>query len=156
MTERSVQRDMEALRTFVDEQMLMQEIVYDAKAKGYRLANSVPKSLTNSEILAVCKILLESRSMRLDEMMPILDKLVACCVPAENRKAVGALLANERYHYVEPHHGRPVLNGLWEIGQAIQRQNVMKICYEKMGGTEVCGKAPSISMTRSAITFYPL
>ena len=26
----------------------------------------------------------------------------------------------------------------------------------KMGGTEVCGKAPSISMTRSAITFYPL
>ena len=27
--------------------------------------------------------------------------------------------------------------------------------HMKMGGTEVCGKAPSISMTRSAITFYP-
>ena len=28
--------------------------------------------------------------------------------------------------------------------------------YLEDGGTEVCGKAPSISMTRSAITFYPL
>lgn len=137
VTERSVQRDMEDLRTFVHEQMLMQEIVYDARAKGYRLANPVPKSLTNSEILAVCKILLESRSMRRDEMMPILDKLIACCVPAENRKAVGRLVANERFHYVEPHHGQPVLNGLWEIGQAIQHQNVMEIGYLKMGGTEV-------------------
>ena len=137
VTERSVQRDMEDLRTFVHEQMLMQEIVYDARAKGYRLANPVPKSLTNSEILAVCKILLESRSMRRDEMMPILDKLIACCVPAENRKAVGRLVANERFHYVEPHHGHPVLNGLWEIGQAIQHQNVMEIGYLKMGSTEV-------------------
>ena len=137
VTERSIQRDMEDLRTFVTEQMLMQEIIYDPKAKGFRLANSVPKSLTNSEILAVSKILLESRSMRRDEMMPILDKLISCCVPAENRKAVGALVANERYHYVEPRHGRPVLSGLWEIGQAVQRQNVMKICYEKMGGTEI-------------------
>lgn len=133
VTERSVQRDMEDLRTFVTEQMLMQEIIYDPKAKGYRLANSVPKSLTNSEILAVSKILLESRSMRRDEMMPILDKLIACCVPAENRKAVGSLIANERYHYVEPHHQKYLLPGLWEIGLAIQHQNVMEIEYEKLG-----------------------
>ena len=133
VTERSVQRDMEDLRTFVTEQMLMQEIIYDPKAKGYRLANSVPKSLTNSEILAVSKILLESRSIRRDEMMPILDKLIACCVPAENRKAVGSLIANERYHYVEPHHQKYLLPGLWEIGLAIQHQNVMEIEYEKLG-----------------------
>lgn len=133
VTERSVQRDMEDLRTFVTEQILMQEIIYDPKAKGYRLANSVPKSLTNSEILAVSKILLESRSMRRDEMMPILDKLIACCVPAENRKAVGSLIANERYHYVEPHHQKYLLPGLWEIGLAIQHQNVMEIEYEKLG-----------------------
>ena len=137
VTERSIQRDIENLRSFVAEQMLMQDIIYDGEARGYRLTNSVPQNLTNSEILAVCKILLASHSMRRDEMMPILDKLVACCVPAENRKAVGSLVANERFHYVEPHHGRPILDGLWEIGQAIQRQNVMKIQYEKMGSAEV-------------------
>ena len=133
---RSIQRDLEALRYFCAEQMLMQDIVYDYKSKGYYLTHSVPKGLTNNEILAVCKILLESRSMRRDEMMPILDKLITCCVPASSRKSVQALVANERYHYIEPHHGRPILQGLWEIGQAVQNQNVMRIVYEKLQGEE--------------------
>lgn len=134
---RTIQRDIEELRCFFSEQMLMQEILYDGKQKGYRLANILPKSLNNDEILAVCKILLESRSMREDEMMPILDKLIECCVPSESRRAVKALVANERYHYIAPHHNRPILKGLWQIGQAVQNQNVMVIEYEKMKGNEV-------------------
>ena len=70
-------------------------------------------------------------------LMPILDKLIQSCVPAENRKAVNRLVANERYHYIEPHHGRPILNGMWEIGQATQNQNVLEIEYEKLKGHEV-------------------
>lgn len=137
VTARTIQRDIESLRCFFSEQMLMQDIVYDTKQKGYRLTNTLPQHLTNDEILAICKILLESRSMRRDEMMPILDKLIQSCVPAENRKAVTRLVANERYHYIEPHHGRPILNGMWEIGQAIQNQNVLEIEYEKLKGHEV-------------------
>ena len=68
--------------------------------------------LSNSEILAVCKILLESRSMRRDEMLPILDKLVDCCVPEENKRAVQQMIGNEKLHYIEPHHGQPVLRGV--------------------------------------------
>ena len=133
VTVRSIQRDIESLRYFFSEQLLMQDIIYDTREKGYRLANAIPQSLSNNEILAVCKILLESRSMRRDEMMPILDKLITCCVPAESRKAVNSLVSNERYHYIEPHHGRPILAGLWEIGRAIQGKNVMVISYQKMG-----------------------
>lgn len=134
---RTIQRDIEELRCFFSEQMLMQEIVYDGKRKGYRLANIMPKSLNNNEILAVCKILLESRSMKEEEMLPILDKLIECCVPSESRRAVKALVANERHHYIAPHHNRPILKGLWEIGQAVQNQNVMVIEYEKMKGHAV-------------------
>ena len=91
ITQRSVQRDIESLRFFFAEQMLAQDIVYDNREKGYRLTNTIPKSLSNSEILAVCKILLESRSMVKEELSPILDKLVDCCVPAESKKAVQEL-----------------------------------------------------------------
>ena len=77
VTERSVQRDMESLRCFFAEQGLRQDIVYDKAAKGYRLESPACSLLNNSEILAVCKILLESRSMRKDEMLPILEKLIA-------------------------------------------------------------------------------
>lgn len=136
ITQRSVQRDIESLRFFFAEQMLAQDIVYDRQAKGYRLTNTIPKSLSNSEILAVCKILLESRSMVKEELSPILDKLVHCCVPAESRKAVQELLANEKFLYVEPHHGRSILPGLWELGQAVQKHKVLEITYQKLRGRE--------------------
>lgn len=132
VTERSIQRDIEALRCFFVEQGLLQDVVYDKRVRGYRMENPALRTLENSEILAVCKILLESRSMRKDEMFPILDKLIACCVPEKNKKAVQELLANEKHHYIEPHHRQHVLNGLWELGQAIQNHQMVEIEYERL------------------------
>lgn len=132
VTERSIQRDMESLRCFFAEQGLLQDIIYDKEERGYRLDQPALPQLNNSEILAVCKILLESRSMRRDEMLPILDKLISCCVPARSKRAVVELLANEKHHYVEPHHGQQILPGLWEIGQAVQEHRVMEIEYTRM------------------------
>lgn len=132
VTQRSIQRDIEDLRCFFAEHGLEQDIIYDAKHRGYRLVSTIPKGLTNSEILAVCKILLESRSMRKDEMLPILDKLIDCAVPEESKRAVKALIANEKLHYIEPHHEKSILNGLWDIGQAISKQQVLEIEYERM------------------------
>ena len=51
VTARTIQRDIESLRCFFSEQMLMQDIVYDTKQKGYRLTNTLPQHLTNDEIL---------------------------------------------------------------------------------------------------------
>lgn len=132
VTQRSIQRDIEDLRCFFAERHLEQDVIYDTKLRGYRLMQATPKGLSNSEILAVCKILLESRSMRKDEMLPILDKLICCAVPESSQKAVKALIANEELHYVEPHHNRPILEGLWEIGQAIKNQQIIEIEYERM------------------------
>lgn len=133
---RSIQRDMEDLRIFLAEEQMNYEIVYDKKAQGYRLQDVTTAKLSNSEVLAVCKILLESRSLRKDEMLPILDKLVECCVPESARKSVSAMLANEKHHYIEPHHGQHVLDGLWEIGQAVQQHRVMEIEYGRLKGQE--------------------
>ena len=141
VTARSIQRDLESLRSFLSNEMLPQDVVYDRAAGGYRLTHAKPMGLSNSEILAVCKILLESRSMRRDEMLPILDKLVDCAVPPEQRQAVKLLIGNEKLHYIEPHHGKSILNGLWEIGQAVKEQRVMEIEYERM-------KAPKLVTRR--------
>jgi predicted DNA-binding transcriptional regulator YafY len=134
ITERSVQRDMESLRCFFEEEGVGQDICYDRTAKGYRLISTLPAAFTNSEILAVCKILLESRSMVKEEMIPLLDKLVDCCVPEANKRMVKDLLANEKFLYVEPHHGKPLLPGLWDLGQAVQQHKVLEIQYHKLKG----------------------
>lgn len=132
VTERSIQRDIESLRCFLSEQHFCQDIVYDHQKKGYRLINAVPHGLTNSEVLAVCKILLESRSLRKDEMFPILEKLVDCAVPKEQKKDTAALVANEKFHYIEPHHNAPVLDKLWILGQAVKKRQVVEIEYQRL------------------------
>lgn len=136
VTARSIQRDLESLRSFLSNEMLPQDVVYDRAAGGYRLTDAKPACLSNSEILAVCKILLESRSMRRDEMLPILDKLVSCCVPEENKRAVQQMIGSEKLHYIEPHHGKPILRGLWELGQAVQQRQVLELDYQRLKGTE--------------------
>ena len=155
VNERSLQRDIEDLRCFFANQIPPREIIYDARQKVYRLTEQDAAHLSNSEVLAVCKILLESRSMRRDEMLPILDKLVACCVPSHQRRSVLELLANEKYIYIEPHHGKHLLNGLWELGQAIQNHLVTEITYEKLkGGETVQRTIEPVGLMFSEYYFY--
>lgn len=135
VTEKSIQRDIDALRSFMLDEHTGQTVIYDKRLSGYRLDAETGK-LSNSEILAVCKILLESRSLPKADMDILLDKLLACCVPESNKKQVGALIGNERLHYIEPHHGVSVLDRLWEIGTAVKEQRVMEITYEKLKNHE--------------------
>lgn len=154
ITERSVQRDLETLRVFFAEEMMGRELLYDTKQRGYRLSHGVPRGLSNSEILAVCKILLESRSMKKEEMMPILDKLLDCCVPDTSKKAVTKLIANERFHYIAPRHGKDILPGLWEIGQAVEQHHVMEIAYTKMDGSASNRVIEPVGLMFSEYYFY--
>ena len=137
ISKRSIQRDMEALRAFIANQNLGQDVVYDYKHRGYRLIQTNPRWLSNSEILAVCKILLESRSLRKDEMLPILDKLVDCAVPDPNKKLIGELIANETFHYIQPHHNKLILENLWALGEAVRHQQVVEIEYTRLKDHEL-------------------
>lgn len=65
-------------------------------------------------------------------MFPILEKLTASCVPQKSRAAVDSLISNEKFHYIEPHHGKFIIPGLWDIAQAVQNHYVMEIKYERM------------------------
>lgn len=154
ITQRSVQRDIESLRVYFADEMLGRELFYDSRERGYRLSHTAPKRLSNSEILAVCKILLESRSMRQDEMMPILDKLLDCCVPESSKRAVIRLIANERHHYVEPRHGKSILSGLWELGQAVELHQVLELEYQKLSGETVTRRLEPAGLMFSEYYFY--
>ncbi len=136
VTEKSIQRDIDLIREYFADTDDSQNIVYDKRAAGYRLVNKERELLSNSELLAVCKILLESRSMPRADMTRILGKLVNCCVSETSKKLINDLIGNERLHYIEPHHGVSVLNRLWEIGTAIREQRVMTICYSKLKNHE--------------------
>ena len=132
---RSIQRDIEDLRTFFHNQSdasgVVQDIIYDKKLKGYKLVPPLRNVLSNKEVFAVLKILLESRSLSKEELEPILDKLIDCCVPKECKGYVTNLISNERFHYVPPHHNKEVLDTMWRLGAALREHKEVEIDYKK-------------------------
>lgn len=90
VTERSITRDIDDIRNFLDEDSertgIVNNVVYDRMAKGYRLETLNKIRLQNSEVLALCKILLDIRAFTKNEMVSMLDKLITCCVPKVNQK----------------------------------------------------------------------
>lgn len=133
--ERSVQRDIDDIRAFLDERSMRsgdgRTIEYDRTKKGFIMVGEEASMMTNSEILAVSKILLESRAFTKREMKVILDKLIEGCVPLKNMKLVSDLISNEKYHYVELNHKEYIQDKLWEIGFDIQEHNLVSIRYAR-------------------------
>lgn len=132
---RSIQRDIDDIRNFLEqdaeERGFLNTVTYDYVEKGYRLEQIYKVKLNNSEILAICKILLDSRAFTKAEMSDILGRLVSCCVPKSSQKAVQELIRNEEFHYVELKHRTRFLEKLWEIGQAAINCRYIEMEYQR-------------------------
>lgn len=159
VNERTIQRDIDDIRNYLEQaavdQGVVNEIVYDRVKKGYRLDQLYKIKLTNDEILAVCKILLDSRAFIKAEMMDILGRLIECCVPEDDRKMVKELISNESFHYIEPRHGKSYLSNMWEIEQAICQHRYIEIKYQGIQGTSVkTRKLKPLAIMFSEYYFY--
>ncbi len=134
--ERSIQRDIDDIRAFLAERRSdkvtdSRMIEYDHKQKGFIMTGFEPSMMSNSEILAVSKILLASRAFTKGEIGSILKKMVQGCVPQKNMQLVKELLSNERFHYMELHHKSHIQDKLWDLGTDIQEHNLLEITYTK-------------------------
>lgn len=159
--QRSIQRDIDDIRAFLDEQTVAgngngRRIMYDRQEKGFRFADYQSPLMTNSEILAVSKILLESRAFTKGEMSSILDKLISGCVPQRNMKLVSDLLANEKFHYVELTNPTGIQEKLWDIGSDIQQRHLLRISYQRQvdGAVPVERVVEPVSILFSEYYFY--
>ena len=104
---RSIQRDIDSIRDFLSEQCakegIVRKIEYDKKENGYRLVTQEIEQLSKGEVLALCKILLESRAF-----------------------------TKELFNYHDPAHAAVDPDNLWMVAQAIRNQSVMEIEYQKL------------------------
>lgn len=159
VNERTIQRDIDDIRNFLETEVensgIINSIIYDRYEKGYKLEQVYQLKLSNSEILAICKILLESRAFSKIEMQEMLDKLISCCVPKRNQKIVKELIANEEFHYVEPRHQSQFLDTLWDIGQAIRNCNYIEVDYERIKDKKIVNrKLKPLAIMFSEYYFY--
>jgi len=132
---KTIQRDIEELRTYLgdfENDQGLGEIKYCKKSKGYILVGDRETWLTNEQILATARVLLESRGFSRIEMEELLKKLVLQCHPGEGKK-IKEIINNELHHYVAVQHGKSLMHSIWELSQAVREQKMVKIQYKPIG-----------------------
>lgn len=159
VNERSIQRDIDDIRNFLEQSVVNtgaeRSIIYDRVNKGYRLEEIYETKFSNSEILAICKIMLDSRAFTKKEMDAMLKKLIEQCVPEINQKIVKELISNEQFHYIEPHHKSIFINRMWDIGVAIKEHQYIEIKYQGIQGSTVkTRKLKPLAIMFSEYYFY--
>lgn len=159
--ERSIQRDIDDIRAFLAEHGSGsspdgRSIEYDRGRKGFVMTGAEGSMMSNSEILAVSKVLLASRAFTKKEIDTILEKMIEGCVPLKNMRLVRELISNERFHYVELRHKTRMHDRLWEIGTDIKEHNLMEIRYSRGEHTDeiVTRKIEPVAILFSEYYFY--
>ncbi|WP_128100329.1 YafY family protein [Paenibacillus sp. DCT19] len=150
---RSIQRDIDDIRVYLSEQHSGEDVIYDHSKKGY-LKTEIPNGrLTAVEILAITKIMLESRAFQKDEMQGLIKAIVNQAEVGE-RKALQGAINNELHHYKPLTHNKPLLKLIWDINSCIRRQQQIEITYERMDGNQSVRRVKPVSIIFSEFYFY--
>lgn len=135
INERTFYRYIKDIKMFLenpDGELIGEEILMDKRKGGYILKFRSKKTLNAKEILAISKVLLESRGFIKQEIKDILNKLLENCI-SEDKDNVKNVIGNELINYIPPQHGKMLLDTLWKISIAIKEQKILDIEYLKVG-----------------------
>ena len=159
VSSRTIQRDLADIQCFLQNQCddtgEEQEIVFHKEIGGYVLQRKASNQLESKEVLAVAKILLDSRSLMKNEMFPIIKKLISMCSDETEIRQVEDMIRNEMYHYVELQHGQQLLDRVWVLEKAVKNQQFLEIKYKRLKNQEiVTRKIKPVGIIFSGFYFY--
>ena len=156
VSEKTVQRDIEDLRTYLSEAHLTDAtagIEYDKVNNVYRMVRSEREWMTNEEVLALCKVLLESRAFQKDELEALIEKLLYQTVP-EQRAFVRDMIKNERFNYVPLRHGKHLLSLIWELSGLVCEREIATFTYTRQDGARGERRVKPVAVMFSEFYFY--
>jgi predicted DNA-binding transcriptional regulator YafY len=143
VTQKTIQRDIDDLRAYLAETHMTENevaIKYDKTRNVYYLARFEREWLTNEEVMALCKILLESRAFCKEELNGLISKLLTQVVP-NDRKKIESMIRNDLHPYVPLQHKKHLFSILWELSQFITNNEIIQFDYTRQDGiTKSSGK----------------
>lgn len=158
VSEKTINRDINALRAYLAETHYTEgevSIVYDKKQQGYVLVKLEREWLTNEEVMAICKIILESRAFCKKELDDIIDKLISQVSP-NDKKIVEEIIRKEKHYYVPLKHGKELLSLIWELTKHINNREIIKFDYTRQDGVVTKREVIPVSIMFSEFYFYLL
>lgn len=152
VTEKTIHRDIEEIRNFFandEERDAGIGLVFDRKLMGYVFKREKQKTiLTNEEILALIKVLLESRAFPKVEMDVLVDKLIL--LGSQNQHYyIKKIVENEKNLYRPLRHNKELFQTIWKLSDAIRKNLLVDIKYERISD----GKAKKSTIMPVGIIF---
>lgn len=154
--EKTIQRDIEDIRNYLAEKHGYEPdatIKYNRGQNCYYLVRFEREWLSNQEVLAICKILLESRAFAKEEMNRLLTKLLAQATPTQ-RKVVEGIIKDESVNYVPLQHKKPLLENLWQVSDAIVQEHPIRFSYTRQDGRTKDRTVKPLAIIFSEFYFY--
>lgn len=150
---KTVQRDLDELRTFLANEQTYAELTYDKNRNGYRLEQETIEALTPEEVFAICKILLESRPFPKNVINQILQKLIKQ-ISSEKRSELERVILKEKHFYTPPQHGKNVITDLWKLVNSINQSRYISFEYRRLDGKEHLRRVKPVAIMFSEYYFY--
>lgn len=135
INERTFYRYIQDIKKFIgrpDGELIGEEVLSDRSKGGYILKGKHERNFNEKEVLAIAKVLLESRGFIRTELKDMIDKLLESCI-SEDKDNIKRIIGNEMINYVPPQHNKELLDKLWQISNAIKEQKILSIGYFKVG-----------------------
>lgn len=129
-SDKTIQRDLQSIRGFLETEKIGEYVDYDRQQRGYILKQPTRNWLTNEEIFAVLKVLIDSRAFRKTEMHDLIDKLTAL-TKKEDAAIIQKMMLNEKHLYVELQHQKSLIELLWQLSTVIQEKHVIELYYKR-------------------------
>lgn len=153
---KSISHEISEMRCFLAENRELTghaELNYDRSAKCYTI--HIDDFLRDSELLAVIKVLIESRAFSKQELLEIIGKQRRF-TSTNDRMLLDSLIAKEKYHYCEVKHdcSEGVVDMLWKLADDIRSHTEITITYYKMNRDRVMQTIHPVSIMFSEYYFY--
>ncbi|SHH39897.1 helix-turn-helix transcriptional regulator [Clostridium grantii] len=155
VNKKTIQRDLEDIRAYFSEnreRFGTMEVVYRHDRKGYSL-NNREDVLSKESILAITKILLESRAFCKEEINSLANSILRQA-GTKQRKYVQEIIGNELLNYVPLEHNELLLSKIWDLSELIRNKEVTQIIYNKISGVEVKRIVKPVAIIFSEYYFY--
>ncbi|WP_218093466.1 helix-turn-helix transcriptional regulator [Paenibacillus solanacearum] len=156
VSQKTIQRDIDDLRAYMVETHFTEaevSIKFDKTRNGYFLIRYEREWLTNEEVLALSKILLESRAFQKDELNSLINKLINQVVP-NDRKIIEDIIQKEYHNYTQLNHGKKLLAPIWELSSYISQNETISFEYKRQDGKVREHKVKPVAVMFSEFYFY--
>ena len=156
VTTKSIQRDIDDLRTYLAESYCNDVescIKYNKQKGGYYLVKFERDWFTKDEALAISKIILESRAFNKKELKILLDKFAGQVAPADKNN-FSKFIRNEEHHYIQLQHGKNIIKILWELSEDIAKMKKIMFDYERKDGVKKNHQVKPVAVMFSEFYFY--